>query len=244
MHNNENWQNYVDRMGEEYGSLFYHCYQDICHLRLKWRYYVSLFGTNKERFDLLYSVSEVFAYSLDRIFYDATLLGIRRLTDPAKSGKHQNRNISIRGFKPIFDGTPHAIEFDNILNTALSSAVIAQNLANKKIAHSDMDVKEGKTKIQSISRLETAKAIDDIAHVIKWVARKQMNTSVSTIPNTNPEDEIWFLQHLFEGKKAIAQKEVDYMDLMKSGNYNARESLYKYPEWLTENSIRLSDVLD
>jgi len=242
----ENQKNYVDRLGVEYGTLFYHCYQDICHLRLTWKSYQSLFGSNQERLDLLYSVSNVFSYVMKKALHDSTLLGIRRLTEPYVTTKKKRvlKSISIQGFRGLFDERPDKDHFDKILQDALSSVEVVAPYINKKIAHADLDVKEGVLTVSDFSRQQISKAIEDIAHVIKWVALQTMRSSVSTIPALPAADELWFLKHVYEGVLAMNRKEAQSMEYTASREYQKRERLYTYPDWLMNTEKPTHDLLD
>lgn len=193
---------------------------------------MSIFGTNKQRLDLIYSVSEVFAHKLDRILYDSTLLGIRRLTDRAYDTKKKKRNVSILGFADLFKGTVDEETFNSHLKTAKESADFARTWADKKVAHSDLEVKEGGVLLSPVTRAKTNRSIEDIAFVIKWVAQTKMMTSVSTKPELPANDEIWFLKHLYEGVEAMKKKELIYRELTENQEYKLRDEIYQYPDWL------------
>ncbi|WP_296763114.1 hypothetical protein [Sediminimonas sp.] len=66
-------------------------------LRVEWRLYRSLFGTNAETVELLNKASGPTANTLERVLFERTLLGLRRLTD-SYHGKKRNKSVSVNGF--------------------------------------------------------------------------------------------------------------------------------------------------
>jgi hypothetical protein len=65
----------------------------ITHLHLKWKHYRSLFGTSLERIDLLERAAPALFRWLETIMRNDVVLAITRITDPPRTGKHQNASL-------------------------------------------------------------------------------------------------------------------------------------------------------
>jgi len=76
--------------------------------------------------------------------------------------------------------------------------------------------------------------------VVKWIAREKLDTTLVTHSISPIEDEVCFLTHLYEGKKAIEEKERLSREYSKSGAFEKRRRLHEYPDWLD----REEDVVD
>ena len=88
-------QDYQRAMGEELGERFYDLWQDISWLHMHWAEYVVLFGSNPERIDLLNRAASGFAYMLDGMMWERTMIHITRLLGSPKDGKQQRASLRI-----------------------------------------------------------------------------------------------------------------------------------------------------
>lgn len=228
MHENSNSSSSMDA---NFAELYEIIKLDVVHLRSQWRIYSALFGTNQQRQDLLSDISRLTARTLEKTLFEATLLGIRRLTDPEKGLRRSRRNASINAFKPYFEGSEKGALL-KLLSDACGKSEFARSWSDKKIAHSDLEHRSGGVVLPPASRRAVDDAINAIADVVKWIALEKFDTTLVTHPITSAEDEIKFLRHLFEGQRAIAEKERLSRDLTKAGDYTKRDSLYLYPDWL------------
>lgn len=219
-----------DRLGSDLGELFYHVKWDLIELRMQWRAHRMFFGTNQERVELLNSISGYVAFELERTLFEATLLGLRRLTDkPGKRGG--KKSVSIKGLTDHFQDS-ELLELKRLINNAERAAQFARNWADKKIAHSDFEHRTGAMELQPASRQGVEAAIDAIASVVKWVSLTKLDTHQVTHTIPNSDDELWFLKTLYEGGKVMKEKENLSRQYSRNGNYEERDDLYRYPDWL------------
>jgi hypothetical protein len=226
----EEHRQYVAALGEDFGSLFYHSYQDVVRLRLNWRICKSMFGTNKERVDLLYDISGMTAHVIQSALWNSVVMGIRRLTDSA--GSKKDKNISVRSFLVHYAGHNLLPELLRLTSLAVDNSNSARAWTNKRVAHSDWSVRLGHEAIPEISQREIDAAIDSIAAVVKFVAKTSFNTTISTSPTIGPEDDVWFLKHLFAGQESFKQKETISRSASHHGDWALRDSFYTFPRWL------------
>jgi hypothetical protein len=223
---------------KEFAELYTYAKMDLFELRSRWRIYKSFFGTNEERFNLLFSISGYVSGTLERTLYDATLLGLRRITDKPK-WRRGNRSVTINAFPEFFEGYEQE-QMRKLVGTATQSCEFAKNLSDKRIAHSDYSVRSGAEGVQSASRHKVTVAVDNVASIFKWIEETRFNTTLITHPIQDIQDEIHFLQHIFEGKKSLEEKKKTAIDEARRGNHLAWRTLYNFPEWLE----REDDIFD
>jgi hypothetical protein len=240
--NNDELKKYVDVLGDSLGKLLYYSYQDVVQLRLNWRVYRNFFGTNKERIDLLNSISGETSWVLQRALENETFLAIRRLTDPTSDRSNNNMNLSISMFTQHFAEHPERDVLESLITKALDASKVHRKRLDKQIVHAAWEVRTGSKASFNVSRADTAIAIDAIASVIKWVAIKKMNTTLSTVLISDPADETWFLKHLFEGKRKMDEKEIAYRKFTETGNYYERNELYNFPDWISRPDEPKHDI--
>ncbi|WP_157966346.1 AbiU2 domain-containing protein [Oceanibium sediminis] len=221
-------------LGEEAGKLFGHIEADLYNLRSLWRTYVSLFGTNSERVELLNSISSLTSYHLEKSLYDSAMLAICRLTDPPQS-HGSGPNVSVRRLPDLLNLEGHS-DLHALVEKAGTTSKFARSWRNKKLAHSDDAVRNGKATLDHSSRIQMNVAIEAISDVVKWVGRECMDTQIMTMPIVRKSsDEVAFLRALFEGKECLEDRERRMKDLLRKRDYLGLERLIdkdKNPEWL------------
>lgn len=212
------------------------------NLRILWAVYTSLFGTNKERVDLLNDVSGSTAYWIERCMYESVVLGICRLTDPVSSARGRSSNISVSRL-PLL--VPEKIDRELIarVEAAKEASNFARDWRNKKIAHSDEAVQLGKAQLANSSRLAINDAIEKIAACLRRYSIVHHDTTLVTHPiRALGRDEVEFLIALHLGfsereKYKIAQRQ-SFLD-GKSQEFSPNGSL---PDWLTFRPADIHDV--
>jgi len=130
-------QEYQRAMGQETGERFYDLWQDVSALHVYWAEYVVLFGTHEKRVDLLNRVASGFAWMLDTMMWERTMIHITRLLDSPKDGKQQR--ASLRALPRLVDaGIKDALEGQ--LNVVSSRAGFCWRWRDGYIAHRDLDL--------------------------------------------------------------------------------------------------------
>ncbi len=231
-------QERVKMLGEERGIFSRNLEKHLFSVRTLWKVYVGLFGTNKERVDLLNSVSGITSFYMERTMREAALLSICRMTDPKKGRPGtQERNVTItRLIDYLSDG--HDQELDDLIRLAINKSEFARTYRNKKLAHSDDDAMNGRMSANSGSRKEMREAMDAIAACIKRFMLVELNTTLATHPISRlSNDEVEFLQVLHYGKIELERREKESREIA----WKAGRELMELPKWLT---FRPDDELD
>lgn len=214
---------------------------DFFLLRTEWRFYKSLFGTNAETVALLNSISGVSANTLDRVFFERTLLGLRKLTDPAQTQRGARLSFSIKGLFqfPELDER----ELRKLVNQAAKASSFARDWSNRRIAHNDLDYRTGGKPLEKASRLKVEEALNAISRTIKWVGTHRLDTHLVTNPIPPFNDERALLRTLYEGHRVLKERKRQKAEFLKNGEYDKVDELRKanasYPNWLSRNDPEL-----
>src|ERR1051326_2048217 len=129
----------INAMGEDLGSLFDALWQQLNFAKMKWREYVSLYGTNEKRIALLNAAAPRFFGRLDAILWEDILLHIARLTDsPSTFGRQDRANLSIRALPPLINDLSLRDTVTQRVRSAVDAAEFARDWRNRHIAHRDL----------------------------------------------------------------------------------------------------------
>ncbi|MCR9147402.1 MAG: hypothetical protein NXH74_09400 [Rhodobacteraceae bacterium] len=222
-------------MGEEelddYLELVKH---EFFTLRIEWRLYRSLFGTNKETVELLNKASRITARTLERVLFERTLLGLRRLTDPYSGKKGKTKSVSVNGFVHIVPSEDQDLR--RLAGIAVQKSSFARNWSAKRIAHADLAYRRGEAKLETASRASVESANGAIANVLKHVAKKYYDTTLVTHPVPPLGDERSFLRVLYLGVLACDEERASEKQLLKERNLKELDRLQTWhermPDWL------------
>lgn len=221
---------YIEAFGEELAKEFYLLKTDLFVLRLDWRTYQGLFGTNRERVDLLNSVSGSVSSTIERVLFESVLLRLRRFIDKG-SKKRRRLPLSLELLRKIATDQ-NAIDLHRLLVDCKKKCAFAKNWSDKRIAHSDYQYRIGNEKLLPASRQKVNEAIDSIAAVIKLIGSNLLDTHYVTHPIADLRDETVFLRVLYEGKRIVDEKPDIAKRLIEEGRFQEASSVHDYPEWL------------
>ncbi|MBW4974516.1 hypothetical protein KZZ08_12865 [Roseovarius mucosus] len=230
---NERIRARINSLGPELGPFFHHIEDDLYNLRQLWRVYDALFGTSKERVDLLNASSGLVAFLIEQAFFEKALLSLCRLTDPPCSGRDKLPNITIRRLPSLLENHPNLAGLEYLIKDALEKASFARKWRDKKIAHADLYVRQRKASLDRASRKKVVDTIDAIASVVRWVGMECIGTTLNTHPfQMGSHNEIQFLTHLFLGQQREEELKAQELELLRTGNYEDAKDVFNHPEWL------------
>jgi AbiU2 len=144
--------NYVTAMGSELGKVFHQFWRECAWLHWEWNECVILFGTSRERVDLLIAAAPGFAPLLDASLWDTVLLHISRLTDnPQVASKD---TLTLKRLPQLVDpGIRPRVQ--DLLDDVVKKAGFARDWRNRRIAHRDLGWPFKKTLSLSNPQVET-----------------------------------------------------------------------------------------
>ena len=163
---------YEERLGEEFGSIFYLIICEVCSIHEKWADYVSLFGTNETRIALLNQVSRCFFGRLQDVMWNDILLSLARLTDPPVSGRNARTNLTLKQI-PRFVSTPAMLTaFREILEDLERKTAFSRDSRNRCLAHNDLELSLGKSArpLELGSRHDVNEALASISNALSFIS--------------------------------------------------------------------------
>jgi hypothetical protein len=205
-------------MGEALGSVYSELWQEVAWIHNNWAHYQELFGTNPSRIDLLNDVASSFFRTVQDSLFEAVLLHLARLTDPAKSlGKS---NLSLRRLAELASEGGAGASVAELTSKAVEATDFARDWRNRKLAHRDLDLALGEPvkPLAPASRLAVKEALSAIVDVLNAVSAHYCDsTSFFDLPGGH--DSIALLYTIRNGLRAEEAREAR----MRSGQYTEED---------------------
>lgn len=123
-------------MGTQLGAMYYDLNDQVLETLLLWKQYEQLFCVDQATVQVLNDSAPTFFGVVQAQFWDAVMLGISRLTDPAMTAGKSN--LSISAIPPIISDPQVRARVESAVATALVDAEFAREHRNKRIAHNDL----------------------------------------------------------------------------------------------------------
>ncbi|MGA7439348.1 MAG: hypothetical protein WBW32_14610 [Luteibacter sp.] len=165
-------------MGDNLGEVMAVLDNKLVELQVVWLQYRQLFGTNEDTVHLLNRTAGLFFQIVQDQLWDGVLLGIARMTDPAKSGS--NRNLTIYSLGLLIADTEFQAKVDALCADALEECEFAREHRNKRIAHRDHRhaVDQQAYPLSGISRAKVEHMLDSLRKVLNSVYQHYLDTTV------------------------------------------------------------------
>lgn len=173
-------------MGQELGEVFFQLEQDVSALFCQWNEFVTAFGTNNERIELLNRAASGFARSYQDALLHDVLVGLSRITDnPKTMGKD---NLAITRLPDLLEGDIK-LEVEELVRVAKSSAEFARDWRNRRIAHRDLEhaLDSRAAPLQAASRRLVSSALSSVVAVMHKIEQhfEDSTTYYEEIENLN-----------------------------------------------------------
>ena len=190
----EQKDDYTCSMGSYLGAVYYSLWQDVAWLHVKWDEYVQLYGTKRERVDLLNSTARLFFKVVHDVLWSDILLGIARLVDPQKTGGKENMTIRLlpNAVDPSISAT-----VDCLTNRAVEASQFCTDWRNRRIAHRDFAVVMGESSkpLEQTSHAKVSEALRSIAAVLNAVEVHYQNseTHFTAFPHSDGAGQLLYI---------------------------------------------------
>ena len=145
---------------------------EVTWIHAKWIVYRQIFAASEEKIELLNQSAPFFFSIVQQTFFEDTLLGISRLTDPAKSREEENRSLALFVSKlGKLDHQKLSAELSKDLKIIHECCKPFRKWRNKKIAHSDLNtaLKVGPDPLPGISRAKIEEALKEIRNFMNRI---------------------------------------------------------------------------
>jgi hypothetical protein len=165
-------------MGSELGEQFFRLVNECFHLRLKWRDFVSLFGTNDRRIDLINEAAGSFFGRLQDSLWEDALLTISRLTDrPTIAGKD---TLTVQRLPLLVEARLRG-RVKTLLQECLQKCSFARDWRNRSIAHRELTLAIQDPSAQPLapgSRQTVREAVESIEALLNAVESHYLRSEI------------------------------------------------------------------
>lgn len=224
---------YKAKYGENLGEIFFHLRNDHADLWLTYKQYRTLFGTNKERIELLNRHAGSFFFNVERQFWNSCILSLCRMTDPEKQGS--KANLTLYSLLERIEDIELREEVFLLIEDAKKLSEFARERRNKKIGHSDFEVRSQRSSIETIAtRKKMTEAIDAAHKPLRLIASRVADVDMRPNVIDNLPNEIGLLYSLFAadyGNELLDEKRKKRW--LNASPSEAIPNNYPYPEWLS-----------
>lgn len=202
-------QHNIAVMGNELGTIYSELWQEVGSLYSDWNEFVSLFGTNPERIDLLNRAAAHFFRTVQDSLWERTLLKIARITDPAQTGK--KRNLSLHSLPNAITSPAMKATVQLSIENALLKCEFARDWRNRHIAHADFSLalEESAQPLAVASRERVRAALQSIEDVLNSISIPLLDSTTRfgsmTLMNSG-EDLIYLLDFAIRKREEMSKR--------------------------------------
>lgn len=204
----------IAAMGEPLGAVYSELWQEVAWIHSNWTHYLELFGTKPSRIELLNSVAPSFFRTVQDTLFEAVLLHLTRLTDPAETAKKTNLSLRHLAELAVNDGVGLGIE--ELTAKAVHATEFARDWRNRRLAHRDLGLAMGEPvePLASASRLAVKEALITIVDVLNAVSSRYTD-STSFFDMAGGSDSVAPLFTIQAGLRAKDER----LERLKSGKF-------------------------
>jgi hypothetical protein len=183
--NHEHRQGYEASLGRELGGVFAELWQEVAWLHTVWQEYRVIFGDSPGQLDISNEAAGTFFYMVQKEVWEAVLLHLARLTDPASTRK--KKNLAIPALQKLVK-PEIAAEVSALTQNCLDSTEFARDWRNRYIAHKDLPLALGDQTappLKAASRKaveEALSSLDELVSVTSEVPQSNCSGAKETSP--------------------------------------------------------------
>lgn len=201
-------------LGPQLGPVFTELRQEVAWLQAIWAEYLELFGSSRERVELLNASAGFFFHVVQKSMWHDILLRIRRITDPPQTMR--NDNLTVMRLASLCPNSGLAARVDALAIHADSASKFAKTWRDKRIAHADLSLALGNAvQLPAASQADVTTAIASIHAVLNEISQELLNCEMCGEPIIGPNGAVSMLYVLRNGKEAHDAK----LERIRSGTY-------------------------
>ena len=172
-------EEHLEAFGEPLGSVYYALYNEVAWLHQKWQEYRKLYGTSKERIELLSETAPSFFHVLQQVLWRDVLLHLARLTDPPKQREFENLTL-LRLPEAVEDAQLRS-DVCNLVEDVKVKTNFARTWRNKRIAHSDLPLalNAESEQLPGVSRANVEEALSSIRSVMNSFSNEYLGSTTA-----------------------------------------------------------------
>jgi hypothetical protein len=175
--NHEHRRQYEATLGPELGSVFAELWQEVAWLHTVWGEYRAIFADSPAQLDIANEAAGAFFYMMQKVLWEAVLLHLARLTDPAIRGRKQN--LAIPALQKLVKPELH-MEVSALTQLCIDATAFARDWRNRYIAHKDLPLALGDRTarpLQAASRRAVEDALSSLDELLNAIDRSYNDTT-------------------------------------------------------------------
>ena len=131
----------IQTMGQSLGEQYSVLWQEVAAIHRNWREFVELYGTKRDRLDLLNRAAGSFFRMVQDSVWDGTLMHLSRLTGSSKStGKD---NLTIRNFPNLISDATKKKQVEQLVQEVIDKTEFCRDQRNRRLGHLDLKLALG-----------------------------------------------------------------------------------------------------
>jgi len=146
--------------------------REIQEIHVRWKLYRQLYGRNQLRFDLMREIASTFFARIHYILLDDVVMGVVRMTDPAKTARNKNLSAYQLRDRLVNNGIQEvANRVAGRLKTLEPMMGPFREQRNKRLAHTDLEnrLKTSDKPLPGISRQDIELVLEHLRAVLNDV---------------------------------------------------------------------------
>lgn len=167
---------YEQKLGTEFGAVFYGLYSNWASARVRYKEFRILFNS-RENVELLNGVGGYFFGDIQEVLWDNLMLHVCRLTDPIKSSGKKNLTINWLPKYCEEDYPDHHGSIEKLTECASETTKFARDWRNRRISHTDLSwsIDSNPNPLADASLLKLEKSLNYIHAALNFVSMYVMN---------------------------------------------------------------------
>jgi len=210
---------------EELEDIFRKVEDQVKYLHARWIIYKQLFGTSKERVNLLNESASTFFGIIQNVLLDDIQLTLSKLADPAQTKKGE-ANLSLEAiYKKIKgqkEGELHS-KLKKILSNYRKKCEAFKKHRNKRIAHFDFETIRRKSKsLPGVSRRTIESTLEELRNFMNEINSYYTDSETGyehSLMLNNGDTLVEVLKRGLRYEELWREGKIDIMDLQKSKYY-------------------------
>lgn len=213
--------NRIKVLGNDFGKLYNSLYNEVVWINFKWLEYKELFGKKESRVEMLNKTAPFLFFVIQKTLWENILLGIARITDPAKM--YGKSNVTIKALPDFIADESFKEKIKEKIESINSKSNFCRDWRNRWIAHKDLllSINENAEPLSHASRKQVDESLEMIFELINKIEDKyfKSTTMFKLLSSDNRKGAISLLCIIDDGLDS--RKEL--LERLKSGNFDSND---------------------
>ena len=209
---------------------------DYVWLRTQFSLFKSLFGTKKERIDLMNDASPVFFAQIQKALLATVITGVFRVAGSQVSGRGKNARKNLVLFSLLdletYGDWPGRDKYETDTIKVKHALEPLKEMRNQSIAHRDLEIARNERVAKNPKFAEIHKAIEAMGAAIQVAQAEIRNTTYVLEPIGPVEDELHVLDLIRIGIEISEKENEAEIAEAKRGNHDYKRCYSERPDWL------------